>query len=148
MHKLTLFCRWCLALLLSLIMSLLAQAQANAGFSITDSASPASIQAGQPEQLTIKLTTVHNHTNWSITGSLTLNGAPVASQNYNGLTLTGGVPLTENWNWLVPATAASRTYIFTAQVFDEAGGLLLTAQTNFSVTTAASVRPVRLCMAR
>src|SRR5262249_55192938 len=137
MHKLTLSCRWCLTLLLSLTMSLLVQAQANAAFSVTDSASPASIQAGQTEQLTIKVTTVYNHTNWSITGSLTLNGAPVASQNYKGLTLTGGVPLTENWSWQLPATAAPGTYTFTGQVFDEFGGLLKTAQANFSVTAAS-----------
>ena len=92
MNRRTPLRRCCLALLFGLMTSILAQAQAIAAFTVTNSASPASIQAGQTEQLTTTVTTVHNHTNWSITATVTLNGTTVASQGYTGLTLTGGGP--------------------------------------------------------
>jgi hypothetical protein len=126
--------RWRVTLLSGLLLSTLPQAPAIAGFTVRDSARPASIQAGQTEQLTATVTTVYNHTGWSITSTVSFNGTPVASQSYTNLTFTGGVPVTETWNWPVPATATPGTYTFVVSAFDNNGIFALSATTTFSVT--------------
>ena len=131
------FRRCCLTLLFSLTLLMLAQAEA-AALTMTDTATPTAIQAGQTEQLSATATPVNSHTNWSMTFTVSFNGAQLASQNFPGLTFQGGVPLTETWNWRVPTTATAGTYTFTAQLFDETGGFLISAQTTFSVTSASA----------
>src|SRR5215831_13095508 len=118
--------RYCLTLLLSLAMSTLVQARAISPFSVTASASPASIQAGETEKLTATVKTINDHTNWSVAFTVAFNGTALASENYTGLRFGAGVPLTKSWSWQVPADAAPGTYAFTAQIFDETGSLLST----------------------
>ncbi len=130
---------WGRVLLLSFTLSMLPQAPAIAGYKVTDSASPASVQAGQTEQLTATVTSVNNHSGWSITSTVSFNGTQVATQSYKKLIFTGGVPVTETWNWPVPATATPGNYTFVASAFDEHGNFISSATTAFLVTAATNL---------
>src|SRR5438105_4259267 len=117
-----------LSLILMLAFAGLAQAAKPIRVSVAAAASPASIQAGQTEQLSATASANQKLSNYNLVFMVTFNGVQVASQTFTGLNFSSH-SLTKTWGWAVPSTATAGTYTFTARLTNAQGTSYGSAQT-------------------
>src|SRR5271170_5556991 len=85
-------------------------------FQVTVAASPADVQVKKTETLTATATSNINASDYNILFTVTLNGTQVASHSFTDFDFTADEPVTQTFDWTVPAKAASGAYVVTVEV--------------------------------
>jgi hypothetical protein len=105
-------------------------------------ASPTTVQPGETIQFSAKLTATRNTTNYQVEYSWLPDGASSSSEVMVPATFLAGKPVTETYNWTVPAGAAIGAYTLELRVRTPGGTVLpVSASTTFMVSGIAPPAP-------